>query len=81
MNNIPVSAYATVFAKRLTAILSSDRYVIINETIQDIHVLRVLFQIKSIRCDEVFKLNNRSLVFFFRPDLELHLSTNTNGRH
>ena len=37
------NAYATVFAKRLTVILSSHRYVIINDTIQDIHVLRILF--------------------------------------
>ena len=43
LNNVPAGAHATVFAKRLTVILSSHRYVIINDTIQDIHVLRILF--------------------------------------
>ena len=43
VKNVPAGAHATVFAKRLTIILSSHRYVIINDTIQDIHVLRILF--------------------------------------
>ena len=31
-------------------------------------------------CDEVLKLSNGSLLFFVRLSLELHLSTNTEGR-
>ena len=51
-------------------ILVYDLYVTMKiDTIQDIHVLQVLFQLESICLNEVCESNNRSLLFFFRPSV------------